>query len=152
MEKIERIAQLYPAIMRVMGRIRSTVHEGMDLSYNQFKMLLTIYDKGNCSLNLLAGELNIAMSSASEMVEKLVNLGLVTRSVDVESRRRVVIFTTDKGEELIRDLRRGIVDSYRTMLGRLPEKDQERLVGALETLVDILGNLDECPSVNPDKN
>jgi DNA-binding MarR family transcriptional regulator len=152
MEKIERIAQLYPAIMRVMGRIRSTVHEGMDLSYNQFKMLLTIYDKGNCSLNLLAGELNIAMSSASEMVDKLVNLGLITRSVDVESRRRVVIFNTDQGEELIRDLRRGIVDNYRTMLDRLPEKDQERLVGALETLVDILGNLDGYPPVNTDKN
>jgi MarR family transcriptional regulator, organic hydroperoxide resistance regulator len=145
MEKIERIAKIYPAIMRVMGRLRSMVHEGMDLSYNQFKMLLTIYDKGNCSLNLLAGELNIAMSSASEMVEKLVNLGLVSRSVDAESRRRVVIFTTDKGEELIRELRLGIVDSYRKMLNRLPEKDQERLVGALETLVDILGNLDESP-------
>ena len=145
MEKIERIAKIYPAIMRVMGRFRSMVHEGMDLSYNQFKMLLTIYDKGNCSLNLLAGELNIAMSSASEMVEKLVNLGLVSRDVDAESRRRVVIFTTNKGEELIRELRLGIVDSYRTMLNRLPEKDQERLVGALETLVDILGNLDESP-------
>jgi DNA-binding MarR family transcriptional regulator len=141
MEKIERIAQLYPAVMRVMGRIRTLVHEGMDLSYNQFKMLLTIHDKGNCSLNLLAGELKIAMSSASEMVDKLVNLGLVSRSVDVESRRRVVIYATDQGQELIKELRRGIVDNYRVLLDRLPENDQERLVCALETLVDILGKL-----------
>jgi DNA-binding MarR family transcriptional regulator len=142
MEKIERIARLYPAVMRVMGRIRSLVHEGMDLSYNQFKMLLTIYDKGNCSLNLLAKELKIAMSSASEMVDKLVNLGLVSRSVDVESRRRVVIYATDQGQELIRELRRGIVDNYRILLSRLPENDQERLVSALETLVDILEKLE----------
>ncbi len=142
MERIEQIAQLYPIIMRVMGRIRSIVHEGMDLTYNQYKMLLTIYDKGSCPLNLLAKELQIAMSSASEMVDRLVNLGFVYRAVDAENRRQVVIFTTDKGEELIRELRRGIVANYRTLLERLPEQDQERLVQAFSTLAEILGKLE----------
>ncbi len=142
MEKIERIAQLYPVIMRVMGRIRSIVHEGMDLTYNQYKMLLTIYDKGSCPLNLLARELQIAMSSASEMVDRLVNLGFVYRAVDEENRRQVVIFTTEKGEELIRELRRGIVANYRTLLDKLPEQDQERLVKAFEALAEILGKLE----------
>ncbi len=141
MERIERIAQLYPIIMRVMGRIRSLVHEGMDLTYNQYKMLLTIYDKGSCPLNLLARELEIAMSSASEMVERLVNLGFVYRAVDAGNRRQVIIYTTDKGEELIREVRRGIVENYRTLLARLPESDQERLVGAFETLAEVLGKL-----------
>ena len=142
MEKIERIAQLYPVIMRVMGRIRSVVHDGMDLTYNQYKMLLTIYDKGSCPLNLLARELQIAMSSASEMVDRLVNLGFVYRTVDEENRRQVVIFTTEKGEELIRELRHGIVENYRTLLNKLPDNDQERLVKAFETLAEVLGKLE----------
>jgi MarR family transcriptional regulator, organic hydroperoxide resistance regulator len=142
MENIEKIAQLYPVIMRVMGRIRSVVHEGMDLTYNQYKMLLTIYDKGNCPLNQLARELQIAMSSASEMVDRLVNLGIVYRTVDEENRRQVVIYTTDKGEELIRELRRGIVENYRVMLERLSLRDQERLVQSFETLAEILGKLE----------
>lgn len=142
MEKIERIAQLYPVIMRVMGRIRSIVHEGMDLTYNQYKMLLTIYDKGNCTLNVLARELQIAMSSASEMVDRLVNLGFVYRTVDEDNRRQVMIYTTEKGEELIRELRRGIVENYRTLLERLPPRDQERLVVAFENLAEILGKLE----------
>lgn len=142
MEKIERIAQLYPVIMRVMGRIRSIVHEGMDLTYNQYKMLLTIYDKGNCTLNVLAKELRIAMSSASEMVDRLVNLGFVYRTVDEDNRRQVMIYTTEKGEELIRELRRGIVENYRTLLERLPPRDQERLVTAFENLAEILGKLE----------
>ena len=142
MEKIEQIAQLYPVIMRVMGRIRSMVHEGMDLTYNQYKMLLTIYDKGSCPLNLLARELQIDMSSASEMVDKLVNQGFVCRAVDAENRRQVVICTTEKGEELIGELRRGIVDNYRTLLSRLPEQDQDRLVQAFSSLAEILGKLE----------
>jgi DNA-binding MarR family transcriptional regulator len=142
MEKIERIAALYPSIIRVMGRIRSMLQEGMDLSYNQFKMLLAINDKGSCSLNSLAGDLKIAMSSASEMVDKLVNLGFVDRRVDSESRRRVIIYPTDQGKKLIGELGHGIVENYRVLLSRLAEKDQERLVDALETLVEVLGKLE----------
>jgi len=142
MEQIERIAQLYPVIMRVMGRIRSIVHDGMDLTYNQYKMLLTIYDKGNCTLNALARELRIAMSSASGMVDRLVNQGFVYRTVDEENRRQVMIYTTEKGEELIREWRRGIVENYRALLERLPPRDQERLVAAFESLAEILGKLE----------
>jgi DNA-binding MarR family transcriptional regulator len=142
MEQIERIAQLYPLIMRVMGRIRSLVHDGMDLTYNQYKMLLTIYDKGNCTLNELARELRIAMSSASGMVDRLVNQGFVYRTVDEDNRRQVMISTTEKGEELIRELRLGIVENYRTLLERLPPRDQERLVAAFESLAEILGKLE----------
>ena len=142
MEQIERIAQLYPVIMRVMGRIRSIVHDGMDLTYNQYKMLLTIYDKGNCTLNMLARELRIAMSSASGMVDRLVNQGFVYRTVDEDNRRQVMIYTTEKGEELIRELRRGIVENYRALLERLPPRDQERLVAAFESLAEILGKLE----------
>lgn len=141
MENIEQIAQLYPAIMGVMGRIRSIVHEGMDLTYNQYKMLLTIYDMGNCPLNLLARELGIAMSSASEMVDRLVNLGIVCRSVDGDNRRQVLIYTTEKGEELIGELRSGIIANYRTLLEKLPDNDQKRLVDAFKTLAEILGKL-----------
>ncbi|HWI40584.1 MAG TPA: MarR family transcriptional regulator [Verrucomicrobiae bacterium] len=141
MENIERIAQLYPELMRVMGRIRSVVHEGMDLTYNQYKMLLTIHDRGSCTLNALARELRIAMSSASEMVDRLVNLGLVSRTVDGENRRRVTIFTTPAGEALIGELRRGIVENYRTLLARLTPGEQERLVQAIESMAEILGKL-----------
>ncbi len=141
MERIERIAQLYPTIIRVMGRIRSVVHEGMDLSYNQYKMLLTIYDKGSCPLNQLARELQIAMSSASEMVERLVTQGFVLRTVDEENRRQVTISVTGRGEALIRELQQGIVENYRALLGRLADDEQEELVRALETLAEILGKL-----------
>jgi len=142
MERIERIAQLYPTIIRVMGRIRSVVHEGMDLSYNQYKMLLTIHDKGSCPLNQLARELQIAMSSASEMVDRLVAQGFVHRTVDEENRRQVTISATARGEELIRELQQGIVENYRTLLGRLHDREQEQLVQALETLAAILGKLE----------
>ncbi|SNB47309.1 MarR family winged helix-turn-helix transcriptional regulator [Geobacter sp. DSM 9736] len=143
MENIERIAKLYPAIMHGMSRIRSIVHEGMDLTYNQYKMLLTISDSDSCSLNQLARQLGIAMSSASEMVDRLVQIGLVTRVIDEENRRQVTIFATQKGIEVILELQRGILDNYRTLLEKLPEVEQERLVQAFEMLAEVLGSLEK---------
>ena len=146
-ERYERIARLYPEMMRAMGRIRSVVHDSMDLTYNQYKMLLTIYDHGNCSLNLLARELGIAMSSASEMVDKLVNMEFVYRGVDADNRRQVVIQPTGKGEALIRELRRGILENYRQLLEKLPDHDQERLVEAFETVTQVLGKLEQAENI-----
>lgn len=142
MKNSERIAELYPVIMRTLGRIRSVVHEGMDLTYNQYKMLLTIADKGKCPLNLLAKELRIAMSSASEMVDRLVQLGLVHRSIDEGNRRQVTIVTSPRGDELILELQRGIIENYRALLCKLPEEDSERLLQAFETLADVMGKLE----------
>ncbi len=144
MERIERIARLYPQLIGKMGRLRALVHEGMDLSYNQYKTLLTIADRECCSLGDLARELEVAMSSASQMVERLVSQGLVHREQDAGNRRQVVIRLTPEGRELIEELQRGILKGYEQILARLPEADQEALVQAFETIGRILGKLNQA--------
>jgi DNA-binding MarR family transcriptional regulator len=140
-ERIERIAILYPLLMGRMGRLRSLVHEGMDLTYNQYKTLLTIADRGECSLGDLARELGVAMSSASQMVDRLVGEGLVERNLDESNRRQVIIRLTDNGEDLIAKLRQGIIDGYRRVLAKMSEEEREELVGSFETIARLLGRL-----------
>lgn len=139
MKNIQRIANLYPDLMHIMARIRTIVHEGMDLTYNQYKMLLTIHDQQQCSLNTLAKELNIAMSSASEMVDRLFQLGLVTRLVNDRNRRQVLIAASPLGNDFIRQLSASVVESYQVLLGRLAEEEQAQVAEAFETIVNLLG-------------
>ncbi|WP_027714682.1 MarR family winged helix-turn-helix transcriptional regulator [Desulfuromonas sp. TF] len=141
MERIERIASLYPLLMGRMGRLRSLVHEGMDLTYNQYKTLLTIADRRECSLGDLARELGVAMSSASQMVDRLVGEGVVERNLDEANRRQVIIRLTDNGEDLIAKLRQGIIDGYRRVLAKMSDEEQEELVGSFETIARLLGRL-----------
>ncbi len=141
MERIERLARLYPMLIGKMGRLRALVHEGIDLSYNQYKTLLTIADSGACSLGDLARELEVAMSSASQMVERLVGQGLVSREQDAGNRRQVTIRLTSNGEKLIGELQDNLVEGYKRVLKRLPEEDQEDLVQSFETIARILGKL-----------
>jgi DNA-binding MarR family transcriptional regulator len=140
-QRIERIASLYPLLIGRMGRLRSLVHEGMDLTYNQYKTLLTIADRGECSLGDLARELEVAMSSASQMVDRLVGEGLIERRQDAANRRQVVIRLTPEGQTLIARLQQNIIEGYRKVLDRMSEQEQEELVRAFETIARLLGRL-----------
>ena len=140
-ERIERLERLYPELLGRMGRLRSLVHEGLDLTYNQYKTLLTIAGSGHCSLGDLGRELEVAMSSASQMVDRLVVQGLVQRQQDADNRRQVIISLTPRGQELIGELRQGILDRYRTLLTRLDPDEQEALVSAFETIARILAKV-----------
>jgi DNA-binding MarR family transcriptional regulator len=142
MERIERVGRLYPFLFGKMGRLRTLVHEGMDLTYNQYKTLLTIADRGECSLGDLGRELEIAMSSASQMVDRLVGQGVVHRQQDRDNRRQVIIRLTPQGEALIQELRRGILERFEKILNRLSERDQEILVEAFENIARIMEKID----------
>jgi MarR family transcriptional regulator, organic hydroperoxide resistance regulator len=141
MDRITRLASLYPLLMGKMGRLRTMVHERLDLTYNQYKTLLTVADRGEGTLGDLARELNVTMSSASQMVERLVGQGLLDRRQDADNRRQVRIRLTERGEELITELRQGILSEYRKLLARLPDEEQEDLVASLETIARILGKI-----------
>lgn len=141
MERIERMARIYPQLMGRMGRMRTLVHDGMDLTYNQYKTLLTIADREDCSLGDLARELGVAMSSASQMVERLVGQGVVHREQDAGNRRQLVIRLTPAGEALVAELQRGILSGYARILERLGDEEQELLVQSFENIARILGKL-----------
>ena len=141
MERIERVARIYPLLLGKMGRLRSLVHEGMDLTYNQYKTLLTVADRGECSLGDLARELEVAMSSASQMVDRLVGEELLMRQQDAANRRQVVIRLTSRGEAVIARLQQGILAGYRKVLAKMSEEEQEELVCAFETIARLLGKL-----------
>ena len=141
MEQIERLERLYPELLSRMGRLRALVHDGLDLTSNQYKTLLTIAAAERCTLGGLGRELEVAMSSASQMVDRLVLQGLVERQQDAGNRRQVLISLTPRGLESIRALRRGIMDRYRHLLKRLDPAEQEELVSAFESIARILAKV-----------
>ncbi len=143
MERIERIARLYPQLMGGMSRLRTLVHDGVDLTYNQYKTLLTVANQGQCTLRELGEELDVAMSSASQMVDRLVVQGLLRREQDSENRRQVHIGLTPEGESLIAELQATILGGYQRLLSDLSDDEQEDLVRSFETIARLLKKVTE---------
>ncbi len=135
---IHTIAQLYPRLMRAMGHLRGVVDEAMDLTYNQYKALLSLSDMGPCTLNSLSRELGVATSSASQMVDRLVAMELVERTPADKDRRSIVLMTSAKGEKLLEKVKEEILQKYQDLFDHIRPAEQANLAGAIHTLVRIL--------------
>jgi len=142
LKELDRIARLYPTLMRSMSRLREVLPGERDLSYNQYKTLLTVSDLGPCSLADLTGHLQVAASSASEMVERLAKAGLLRRETAGSDRRAVAIRLTPAGGRLLGSIGEGIVKNYREILGKLSPRDRARLARAIEDLVEIISGVE----------
>jgi DNA-binding MarR family transcriptional regulator len=134
-----QLEQLFPDIIRVMSGVREVVHRDLDLTYNQYKTLAALRAGGALSLDALRRELRVAASTASEMVERLVRLGLVRRAVPPDNRRSLSIAVSPRGERYLASLESSLVDNYRRLLGELPPRDRARLVGAFRVILEVLG-------------
>ncbi len=142
-KELDRISELYPTLMRSMSRLREVLPDEGDLTYNQYKTLLTVSDLGPCSLADLTGHLHVAASSASEMVERLAKAGLVRRETAGDDRRAVAIRLTPAGERLLGRIRQGIVENYRKILEKLSPRDRARLARAVEDLVETISSVED---------
>jgi len=121
-----------------MGHLRGVVDETLDLTYNQYKTLLSLSDMGPCTLNTLSRELGVAMSSASQMVDRLVAMGLVERAPGDSDRRSIILTSSVEGERLLEKVKEEILLRYQKLFRHLGTSEQANLAGAIHTLVRIL--------------
>jgi DNA-binding MarR family transcriptional regulator len=89
--------------------MRRSMHDFMrfkkeaGLSMSQLSTLMRLYHHGGCVVSDIADSLDVSNAAASQMVERLVNLGLIERTEDPEDRRVKQITLTMKGRQLIQD-------------------------------------------------
>ena len=62
-----------------------------DLSITQLHFIMTIKQRGQLTMTELAALMNVSPPSASAMVDRLVNRGLLLREHSTEDRRKVVV-------------------------------------------------------------
>src|SRR4030066_1813954 len=75
------------------------------LTMAQFGAMLRISHKGGCGVSDIGSDLGVTNSAASQMLERLVQLKLITRSEDPIDRRVKQIVLTDKGRQILQESR-----------------------------------------------
>ena len=96
------ILETIPPSMRA---IREQMRSGRaaSLSVAQFRLLLFVRRNAGTSLSPLAEHLGTTLPAASQLVERLVRAGLVTRVQAPEERRRVELRLTDAGGSTVEE-------------------------------------------------
>jgi DNA-binding MarR family transcriptional regulator len=94
----------------------------------QAKVLYVVMAADRLRMSELAARLGIGLSSASGIVDRLVELSMLRREDDPNDRRQVVVSATRQAQELIERFRELNQRQLRELLGRL-DADELAVIG-----------------------
>jgi DNA-binding MarR family transcriptional regulator len=115
------------------------------LSMSQLGALYQIHARGHCGVSGLGEDLGVTSAAASQMLDRLVHLELISRSEDPHDRRGKQIILTDQGRQTLQASLR-VHQRWLDDLGRsLSAAEKEQISAALHILIDKAGQL-EPPS------
>jgi len=124
-----------------------------DITVAQLRLLILLYCDGPSTMKAVATQLNVAMPSATGIMDNLVKKQLAGRSIDCEDRRRVICRLTPAGAELINRLWVMGEEQMQRLLYGLTEEELEKSVEVAGLLLrNISGNHHETEAANDDKN
>jgi DNA-binding MarR family transcriptional regulator len=113
------------------------------LSPSQINTMMRLYYGGRCGVSNIGEHLGVTNAAASQMVERMVQLGFFTRSEDASDRRVKQIALTPQGQALIAagiDARRRWMEE---LTDSLTPQEQEGIIAALRILTRAAQKLEE---------
>ena len=111
------------------------------LSMPQFGILMNLYYRHTCGVSDISERMEISAAAASQLVEKLVQAGLLERAEDPADRRAKLLTLSDKGRAMIDsgiETRSNWVDE---LIADLSPEEFEKVAAALETLTRAASRL-----------
>ncbi len=99
-----------------------------ELTMPQFHMLMTIRETQPINLKELSDKLGVSASSASLMLDKLVEMGLVIREQSEEDRREIEIRLSNMAEDILVHHEKKILRGFSALLEELGDDTVEQWV------------------------
>jgi DNA-binding MarR family transcriptional regulator len=118
-----------------------------DISMTHFHLLSMLERHGSITMSRIAELLDVSVSNATGLIDRIEERGLVER-VRVPTDRRVVhVQLTDKGRQQLHEIELFKEDMINAVLARLDERELRRVAQAMADLRGaIVGAISEDPS------
>ena len=126
-----------PMIMRTIGAEMHRQH-GADLPMPQFCALMFLKHHEGASLSFLARHRGSSISSASKLVDGLVERAYVSRGIASEDRRRIVLALTEFGEATLQSFHKEEAGYLAEILATLSESQRATVMQGMELLRSVL--------------
>ncbi|MFR0354878.1 MarR family winged helix-turn-helix transcriptional regulator [Streptomyces sediminimaris] len=137
-------------LMAVSARSLAEVEERVTLP--QFRMLVVLHVRGATKLVALADLLEVAPSTATRMVDRLIAAGLAHRQTNPGNRRETLLGLTGEGRRTVQDVTSRRRAEIAGIVAGLESLQRRTLVEALEAFNAAGGELpvpDEDPGAHP---
>lgn len=131
---LEEAVELVPRIVRRWTATFACYGEERGLPLGQMKALGYLYRHGRSTVGEVAEGLGLAMPTASEVVDKLAERGLLERGVNPDNRRQVHVWLTEEAMAYGRDLLAMRRAQVRRVFDELSPSEQAGFVRGLRAL------------------
>jgi MarR family transcriptional regulator for hemolysin len=141
----ERLVDVVPQVMHVI-RAKMRRHRASDLSLPQFRTLTFLHRQPGSPLAKVAEHVGLTAPSASKMIDRLVQHGLVLRQEAATDRRSIALTLTTEGEAALARSREATVEDLAAALAQLDASE----LRALQENLELMGHLfspQEAPAV-----
>jgi len=111
------------------------------LSMSQLGALFQIHHRESSGVTDLGDKLGVTSSAASQLLDRLVQQGLILRSEDPSDRRAKQLELTEKGRRMLREGIRARQSWLVELAAALSEREKEDVTVALKLLLDKASHL-----------
>lgn len=136
--KVTRLTEMIERIFRAAQRLVRVECDDVVLTPPQTFLLRALDVQGAMTLGDLRWHFNAAQSTMSEMVGRLARSGYITKKTDPKDRRSVKIAITAAGRAVMQARHQEMKRRHRAVFEALGPEDQERFLGAFETIVELM--------------
>jgi DNA-binding MarR family transcriptional regulator len=136
--KVTRLMDMIERIVRSAHKLVRVECDEIDLTPPQTFLLRALDLHGPMTLRELRQHFNAAQSTTSEMVGRLARSGFITKKPDPNDRRSVKIAISARGRAVLRARIEELKRRHRAVFDALSLEDQERFLGAFETIVELM--------------
>ena len=139
---IQTIRHFMDFAMHHSMRERAHFAKATGLSMPQFGILMQLHYRHNCGVSDLSERFDITSAAASQLVDKLVQSGLIQREEDPHDRRAKLLNLTEKGRDLIQQ---SMEERYRwvdQLAGKLTAEERAKVSEVLNILTHAAEELE----------
>lgn len=115
-----------------------------DLSMAQFGTLMRLRHDEHCGVGDIASQMSISNAAASQLVDKLVQLGLVERIEDPDDRRAKRLSISPEGLRQLDLSREARLAWTAEVVARLSPEQRMAVTAALQSLIDAAQAVEEA--------
>ncbi len=111
------------------------------LSMPQMMALRRIHYHGDCNISGISSELGVTSAASSQLLDRLVQQGLVIRSEHPQDRRNKQLALSEKGERVLLEGLRARQRWVQTLIERLNDEERQKVSEALHILIEKTADL-----------
>lgn len=106
------------------------------LSISQCYALEALFDQGPMTMSELARTLFLEASTATRIIDRLVEADLVERTTSDRDRRKCMVGVTETGQRLVGQIRKDLVEEHVEVLRQVPAESREAVIAALARMLE----------------